>query len=327
VALLGLDYAGGIPHPTAIAAAGYSFVVRYLTPGGSGLPGKLLTQAEYDNLAAHGIAVALNFETTADRMKAGRVAGITDAKTAHAVASALGVPGDRPVYFSADWDASPSDQAVIDEYLRGAASVIGADRVGVYGSYYVVKRALDNGTAKWAWQTGAWSGGQIEPRAHIYQRIGAVIVGGVECDVNEAKLLDFGQHPGPGSASVITTVRKDRAHMQQLPATVMPTDPNSDPAKWPQRSYDVGFLGPYSFAFGCQEWNGRTADATRGFLYLASWILFDGSLRPVDQTFTTAGKGHTIRNHWPTPAYTAPANAVGISLNYAAPGGAYVAES
>jgi GH25 family lysozyme M1 (1,4-beta-N-acetylmuramidase) len=123
-----------------------------------------------------------------------------------------------------------------------------------------------------------------------------------------------------------TPSKRRKNRMQQLPATTMPTDPNTDPAKWPQRNYDVGFLGPYSFSFGCQEWGGRTKDTTRGFLYLASWMMPDGSLRPVDPTFVP-GKGHAIADHWPTPAYTAPANAVGITLNYAAPGGAYVAES
>lgn len=58
-----------------------------------------------------------------------------------------------------------------------------------------MSRALNKGTATWAWQTGAWSGGNVDPRIHIYQRIGGVIVGGVECDVNEARQPDFGQHP------------------------------------------------------------------------------------------------------------------------------------
>lgn len=194
--LLGLDYAGGVPHPTAITSAGYGFVCRYLTPGGAGLPGKLLTLGEFTALQAAGIAVVVNFETASDRMKAGYAAGVADAQTAHATTSALGVPADRPIYFSADWDASVAEQVTIDAYLTGAASVIGAPRVGVYGSFYVVKRCLDNGTAHWAWQAAAWSGGQIEPRAHIYQHIGTAVVGGVECDINEARIQpDFGQHP------------------------------------------------------------------------------------------------------------------------------------
>lgn len=193
---LGLDYAGGRPGGNAITGAGYGFVVRYLSDGGPALPGKLLTATEYADLKAHGVAVVVNWETTSDRMKAGYQAGVSDARRADTQMRAVAHPATCPVYFSADWDATPGDQAEIDDYLRGCASVMGIDRVGVYGSYYVVKRCLDNHTATWAWQTAAWSGGQREPRAHLYQRIGYATVGGVECDVNEALQADYGQHPG-----------------------------------------------------------------------------------------------------------------------------------
>jgi hypothetical protein len=195
--MLGLDYAGGRPSGAAIRAAGYSFVVRYLTDGGPNLPGKLLTPTEYRDLQSNAVAVVVNWETTADRMRAGRAAGIADAQSADTTARSVGHPEDRPVYFSCDFDATANDQLVIDEYLRGAATIIGPSRVGIYGGYWPVSRALNNGTAAWAWQTGAWSGGNVGPRIHIYQRIGTVIVGGVECDVNEARQPDFGQHPQP----------------------------------------------------------------------------------------------------------------------------------
>jgi hypothetical protein len=193
---LGLDFAGGRPGGAAIARAGYGFCVRYLSDGGSRLPGKLLTASEYADLQAHDVAVVVNWETTSDRMKDGYTAGVTDAHRAVAQIDNIGHPGDRPIYFSADWDATPADQSQIDDYLRGATSVIGIDRVGVYGSYYVCKRCLDNRTATWTWQAAAWSGGLREPRAHLYQRIGAVTVNGVDCDVNEALRPDYGQHPG-----------------------------------------------------------------------------------------------------------------------------------
>jgi hypothetical protein len=53
--------------------------------------------------------------------------------------------------------------------LSGAGSILGKDHVGIYGGYYPVKRALDAGVCKYAWQTYAWSGGQWDPRAHIRQ--------------------------------------------------------------------------------------------------------------------------------------------------------------
>jgi hypothetical protein len=106
----------------------------------------------------------------------------------------------------------------------------------------------------------------------------------------------------------------------------------SDPHSWSQLSYDVGFdpaggwEGGFAFSFGVQEWAGRSTDPTRGHLSLASWIMADRSLAPVDQVFTREGGGQVIFAHNPTRAYGAPNGAVGLTLDYAAPGGAYVTE-
>ena len=191
--VLGLDYAAGRPGGRAIRDAGYKFVVRYLSDGGPSLPGKLLTPAEADDLRAHGIEIVSNWETTASWMLGGYQAGVRAAQRALAQVLRCGGRRDRPIYFSADWDATPQQQAAIDDCLRGCASIIGAENVGIYGGYWPVKRALDNGTARWAWQTAAWSGSNREPRMNMFQRIGYVIVGGVQCDVNEARTPDYGQ--------------------------------------------------------------------------------------------------------------------------------------
>jgi hypothetical protein len=236
------------------------------------------------------------------------------------VAAELGIPDHRPIYFSADWDATLKDQDAINAYLAGASSIISNARTGHYGDLYTCQRARDAGVAQWFWQTAAWSGGQQLDGAHIYQHATQVEVGGVSCDVNEALVLpDFGQHP-------YSPIRRAR-RMERLPATEAPTDPNSNPATWPEANFDVGFIGPFSFEFGAQEWSGRKADSARAYLYLASWIMPDGSLAPVDPLFTAAGKGHAIADHWPTAVFTAPKNACGLTLNYAAPNGAYVAHT
>jgi hypothetical protein len=312
---LGLDYAGGLPGAAAIKAAGYQFVVRYLTDGGPGLPGKLLTPAEYDDLQNHGIAVVVNSEPgVGTRMLAGYDTGARDAEAAQTQITKVGHPDHRPVLFSADFDVTPAQQAEIDDYLRGCASALGAERVGIYGSYYVVKRCLDNHTARWAWQTAAWSRGQVEPRIHIYQRIKTAVVGGVECDVNEAlKLPDFGQHPTPH-------YRRD--DMPLLPATTMPADPNSDPSTWPQTNFDVTFVPGegWSCVIGVEEWPGRTKDTARGFVLLASWETPHG-LVPVTPALAVGGGGIVIYDHAPTVTFTAPPDASGLTLNYGAPGG------
>jgi hypothetical protein len=82
-----------------------------------------------------------------------------------------------------------------------------------------------------------------------------------------------------------------------------------------------------AFSFGVQEWAGRSTDPSRGHLSLASWIMADRSLVPVDPVFTREGAGQVIFAHNPTRTYGAPDGAVGLTLNYAAPGGAYVTEA
>jgi hypothetical protein len=104
------------------------------------------------------------------------------------------MPDDRPIYFSVDWDADSSDWAAIDAALRGAASVIGADRVGVYGSYATVAHCHAAGTAKWFWMTYAWSKGKEPPAyVHLYQYRNTQNIGGADCDFVRALKDDYGQ--------------------------------------------------------------------------------------------------------------------------------------
>ncbi|MFC9893573.1 DUF1906 domain-containing protein [Nocardia sp. NPDC127579] len=189
----GLDYAGGRPGGAAIRAAGFDFVVRYLSAGGPSLPGKLLTPAEADDLRAHGVSIAANWETWADRMLDGYDAGARDAEAGLAQVLRCGGRADRPIYFSVDFDATPQQQAPIEAYLAGAATVLGRANVGIYGGYWPLRRALDSGHASWAWQTEAWSGGNVESRRNIHQTLRQPVVGGVVCDVDIAVTTDFGQ--------------------------------------------------------------------------------------------------------------------------------------
>lgn len=193
--MLGLDYASGRPGGAAIAAAGYQFVCRYLSSGYPNLPAKELTPDEADDLRANGIDIIANWETTADEMLNGYTAGVGDAAAALAQATACGMPANRPIYFSADFDATPGQQVAINAYLQGAGTVLGPDNVGIYGGYWPVSRALDAGVAKWAWQAQAWSGGNQDPRINILQNsnAGYAWVNGVECDINQSLTTDFGQ--------------------------------------------------------------------------------------------------------------------------------------
>lgn len=195
--MLGIDYAFS-PHPSvsAIKASGAGFVCRYISsfaPNDSN--GKNLLPAECKTLLAAGLKVVVVVEEGADRMKAGHSAGAADASHAVTVTTALHM-GGVPVYFACDFDATPGDQAAINAYLDGAASVIGRARTGIYGGYWPLSRAMAAGKAHYGWQTLAWSGGFWNSRAGIRQGLG-FNVGGVSVDVDHSTLADFGQWPRP----------------------------------------------------------------------------------------------------------------------------------
>ena len=189
----GVDYSAGVPSTTSLLAQKVSFVARYLAPYLNGKPNpKCITKHEADLMGGAGIAVVLVFESWAKRALDGWNAGVSDAATALVQARALGFK-DGPVYFAVDFDATPQQQGPINDYLMGAASHLGKSRVGVYGGFYVVKRALDAGACKYAWQTSAWSGGQWDPRIHIKQ-LGGGHIGGVAVDYDWSQQADYGQY-------------------------------------------------------------------------------------------------------------------------------------
>ena len=185
----GLDYAWSRPSTGALTSGGVDFVCRYLSHD----PSKNLSRDEAEALTRAGIWVVVVWETTANRALSGQAGGWADAIAAAAQAKACGMPPGRPIYFAADWDATEGQQAAINAYLDGAASVTGRGRVGLYGGYYPVKRALDAGRARWAWQTYAWSGGRWDSRAHIQQYRNGVNFAGADVDYNRAMTSDYGQ--------------------------------------------------------------------------------------------------------------------------------------
>lgn len=196
--MFGVDYAF-YPHPSVsvLRSSKVTFVGRYISDvPANDTNGKNLIQSEYKALRSAGIGVVLVVEYYAQRMMEGKARGRADALHADSVVKALGMPG-LPIFFAADWDATPADQAGIDAYLDGAASAIGLDRVGLYGGYYPVKRSFDNGTITYAWQTYAWSGGLWDERAQLHQYRNGVSVGGASVDFDESVKPDFGQWPRP----------------------------------------------------------------------------------------------------------------------------------
>lgn len=189
VPIEGVDYAWDRPTVSGLVAAGKKFVVRY---GGPGSDGKQIHAAELAALKAAGIPVVANAEGTASGFQ-GRTAGRAWAEDAERHFRGLGMPADRPIYFSADWDVQASSFDEVDAALRGAAEIIGAARVGLYGGRRIIAHAKAAGTARWFWQTYAWSGGIWVPGVHLQQYRNGVPLAGGTVDLNRAMVSDYGQ--------------------------------------------------------------------------------------------------------------------------------------
>lgn len=185
----GVDYADARPSTAGLVRAGKKFVVRY---GGPGRTSKQLDATELRSLLAAGLSVVANAEGAANGYR-GRAVGRAWAQQAEEHFRALGMPTDRPIYFSVDWQADSGDWADIDAALRGSAEVIGAGRVGVYGGYNTIAHCAAAKTARWLWQTYAWSGGKWHPAAHLQQYRNGVTVAGGDCDLDRAMVADYGQ--------------------------------------------------------------------------------------------------------------------------------------
>lgn len=201
----GIDFSFASLSGGQIAAAGFTFVMRYLASSS----GKRITAAQVADYHANNLGIGLVFEDYANQALNGYNQGVADAQEALGQANALGFPGDRPIYFAIDFDEAdtPLQNGDIYAYLDGAAAVIGQSRVGVYGGFYVVKRCMENGKAAWGWQTLAWSGGQVYGPAHLYQNGGSAFGGGA--DTNQALKTDFGQWTVGGVTDVAIIQNSD----------------------------------------------------------------------------------------------------------------------
>jgi len=195
----GIDYSYGSGlSAAAMKNAGKHFVCRYLAT----LPNsKCINRAEASNLLHAGLSVVLVWETTADRVLAGKGAGTADAREADRQATGLGMKG-IPIYFACDIDATPGQQGAINAYCDGAAAAIGRGRTGLYGGYWPVSRAFSAGKIRYGWQTYAWSGGNLDRRAQLYQYRNAVRLGPAEVDLDRSMATDYGQWPRPHAAPV-----------------------------------------------------------------------------------------------------------------------------
>lgn len=181
--LLGIDYSYARLTAANIKKAGYTAVGRYL----GGDPRKDITATEASHLHAAGLGIWLVWESVANRAAQGWAAGTSDAHAGHNQLQALGAINATPLFFAVDFDARPTEvQAYFDAIHR-----FSSHGWGVYGSIRITQWARARYGCP-TWQTAAWSGGKVDAKANLYQRISPTrptIIGASRSGYDENVLL------------------------------------------------------------------------------------------------------------------------------------------
>ena len=187
----GVDFAWQKPTVAQMRNMGATWAAGYF----SNDPTKNWTKSLVSEFLAAGIGVVSVWETTTTRATEGYQAGVDDAHKAESERVSVGLDNKTVIHFAVDED---TDWSSVVSYFAGAASVIGKDRVGVYGGIRIINGAAAAGY-KFLWQALAWSAGQWSPHATIRQEGGTVFGGSADVDYSET--TDFGQTPRPGTTT------------------------------------------------------------------------------------------------------------------------------
>lgn len=211
-----IDFTHRLVAPDQIRAAGFDGALVYVSElrPGADFDFKPVTRGYADALRAAGLHVVSCYQygkpgwPTPSDFTRGYDGGVADARTALRWHGAAGGPASAPIFFSIDEGIDRDTwESVAVQWLRGINSVLGVDRTGVYGHNRVCAWAIEDGVIGrsttpghwWAWQTRAWSGGERESRAVLFQSVvvtasdPGVRLGGTSVDVDEVLAADFGQ--------------------------------------------------------------------------------------------------------------------------------------
>ncbi len=211
-----IDFAERRIPPDEIKAAGYDGVVNYVSESrpGANFEAKPITREYADALRAAGLHIVSNFQygkpgwPDPSDFTRGYDGGVADAQTALRLHNAAGGTASAPIFFSVDDDIDEATwNGAAVQWFRGINSVLGVGRTGVYGDAGVCGWAIRDGVIgnsssaghRWAWQTKAWSHGQREPAAVLYQAVvnspsnPSPLLGGINVDIDDILAPDYGQ--------------------------------------------------------------------------------------------------------------------------------------
>lgn len=157
------DYSAGTVSAATLKQHGYTGVIRYVTaPELMNPAGKLqkhTTKKEFDEHRAAGLKQLLVYQDDTNDPDSGFDGGVRNAKRAQSGCKYLGYSG--VVFFANDRTTLPNADTW-RAYLKGAASVLGADKIGAYGFGNAMDAAKNH--AKLFWQAGR----RDDVRAHVH---------------------------------------------------------------------------------------------------------------------------------------------------------------
>jgi hypothetical protein len=215
-----IDFSLARPSVASLKAAGVTTVMRYIGWDGVGAypnTGKNLTPPEAALYLAGGLSIGVCFEYIASAAALGVDQGEKDAQLAIQQMAALKAPVTTGVYFAVDYDIpdyAPSLPNIpanaraklgpIGDYFATIDRLRAGYRAGVYGGYWAVKRLLDAGLVTLAWQTVAWSGGNVDARINLLQTTQKSPIADSDFNIHEGKSADFGQWPFAAAPTPVT---------------------------------------------------------------------------------------------------------------------------
>jgi hypothetical protein len=211
-----IDFSDRLVPADQVAAAGYAGAVIYVSESrpGANFDFKPVTRDYADALRALGLHVVSNYQygkpgwTTPSDYTRGYDGGVADAQTALRLHAAAGGPESAPIFFSVDEDIDADAwKTVASQWFRGLNSVMGVERTGIYGGSKTCGWAIADGVIgqsstaghRWAWQSRAWSGGERESSAVLFQSVvytastPGALIGGIHVDEDDVLAADYGQ--------------------------------------------------------------------------------------------------------------------------------------
>lgn len=171
---LAIDYAWQHPDPSAIRAAGYTAVLRYVSDD----PTKDISAAEASQLGAVGLGVGVILETTGQEALGSTVAGQQHGAQLRSRLEALGAPAGIPALANlGDWSVQHDQLAAIQAYYTAFREQLGEYQLGAggYGPGGLITYLAQFWPGDLWWQNAINAlnvlGSTVVPAASIYQRV------------------------------------------------------------------------------------------------------------------------------------------------------------